>query len=59
MTFSTFDIVTVSSDIEQLHALLTKALERDADGKYTVTHEEAAALGDLIVQISQKITKST
>lgn len=58
MPFSTFDIVTASPDIKKLHEMLVEALKTEADGKFTVTNEEADAIGELIVKISKKITKT-
>jgi hypothetical protein len=58
MPFSTFDIVKVSPEIKKLHETLLEAIKPDADGKFTVTNEEANAIGELIVSISKKIARA-
>ena len=59
MTFSTFDIITSASDIRKLHILLTEAIKHDVDGKIVITNEEAQEIGTLIVELAQKLSKST
>lgn len=58
MTFSTFDIIKVSKEIEKLGKMLADAMQKDPDGKITVTNDEANEIGKLIIEISNELTKS-
>lgn len=58
MNFSTFDIIKVSREIERLGKMLAEAMQKDPDGKITVTNDEANEIGRLIVEISNDLTKS-
>jgi hypothetical protein len=58
MTFSTFDIIKSALEIERLGKLLADAMQKDPDGKITVTNDEANEIGRLIVEISNSLTKS-
>ena len=58
MTFSTFDIIKAAREIEKLGKMLADAMQKDPDGKITVTNDEANEIGKLIIEISNSLTRS-
>lgn len=58
MKFSTFDIATAAPEIKKLHDLLVDAIKKDIDGSFTITNEEADAIGSLVVEIADRLRKS-
>jgi hypothetical protein len=57
MPVSTFDIISVSGDIKNLHTTLTDVLSRETDGKIVITNEEAQKIASMIVELANKIEK--
>lgn len=59
MPVSTFDILSIAGDIKDLHSCLSTALEREEDGKISITNDEAQKIADMIVNLAKKIEKKS